>query len=51
MSSMTCVHPIYPPSVVEMVEEYIHSVGRNSMVDNDNDVDDEEEDEEERRLL
>lgn len=50
MSRMTCVHPMYPPSVVEMVEEYIHRVGRNSMVDNDNDVD-EEEDEEERRVL
>lgn len=49
MSSMTCVHPIYPPSVLLRVEEYIHRVGRNSKVDN---VDvDEDVDEEERRVL
>lgn len=45
MSRMRCVHPIYPPSVELRVEEYIHMVGRNSMVDND------VEEEEERRVL
>ncbi len=46
MSSMRCVHPIYPPNVLLRVVEYIHMVGRNSKVvnnDDDDDVDDEEE--------
>jgi hypothetical protein len=52
MSSNTCVHPIYPPSVELSVEEYIHRIGRNSKVDNnDDDVVEEEEDEEKRRVL
>ena len=54
MSSNTCVHPIYPPSVELSVEEYIHMIGRNSKVDNEDDVDEvdvEEEEEEKRRVL
>jgi hypothetical protein len=50
MSSNTCVHPIYPPSVELRVEEYIHRIGRNSKVDNSED-DVVEEEEEKRRVL
>jgi hypothetical protein len=49
MSSMTCVHPIYPPCVELSVVEYIHRIGRNSKVDDEEDED--VDDEEERRVL